>query len=202
MNEQQSVWEARYSEVKTGWDRGEPSPALAHWLATEQPPRGRVLVPGCGHGYEVLQLAKAGYQVTAVDIARQPLARLSAELDAAGLHADVIQADLLSWEPPQPFDAIYEQTAICALEPADWATYQERLARWLKPGGLLFALFMQTGREGGPPFDCPVPSMQALFDATSWRWPGAPSARFEHPNGLYEWAYLLTRKGMADECPE
>ncbi|MEJ1978925.1 MAG: hypothetical protein WDN49_25190 [Acetobacteraceae bacterium] len=38
------------------------------------------------------------------------------------------------------------------------------------PGGALFILFMQTGRADGPPFDCKLDAMQALF-AAGWSWP-------------------------------
>ena len=67
---------------------------------------------------QLLELVRYGCEVTAVDIAAQPVARLRAELEAAGLSADVVQADLLEWQPDAPFDAIYEQTCLCALAPA------------------------------------------------------------------------------------
>jgi SAM-dependent methyltransferase len=190
----QSDWEQRYQAGHTGWDRGDPSPALHHWLATGAVPQGRVLVPGCGHGYEILELVRAGRQVTAVDIAAQPILKLMSRLNDAGLHANVVQADLLHWTPAEPFDAIYEQTCICALDPVHWQEYAQRLAGWLVPGGRLLALFMQTGRAGGPPFDCPVPQMRELFDPALWEWSEAPPLQVPHPNGLAELGYVLTRR--------
>ena len=82
--ERRDAWERRYREGKTGWDRGEPSPALMHWLAEGLVPAGRVLVPGCGHGHEIVELIRAGCDVTAVDIASQPMRRLTVELDRRG----------------------------------------------------------------------------------------------------------------------
>jgi len=175
-------------------DRGESSPALAHWLQTGQVPEGRVLVPGCGHGHEVAELVRAGRHVTAVDIAAQPVMRLTGQLTELGLHANVVQADLLRWQPAEPFDAVYEQTCLCALDPDHWTAYEQRLRDWLLPGGRLLALFMQTGGEGGPPFDCPLPEMRSLFDAAHWEWPGEPPLAVPHPNGLGEQGVVLTRR--------
>ncbi len=187
-------WEQRYHAGQTGWDRGGASPALQQWLATGMIPDGRVLVPGCGHGHEVAELVRTGRQVTAVDIAAQPVMRLMGELAELGLHANVVQADLLHWQPAEPFDAVYEQTCLCALNPTHWVDYERRLADWLLPGGRLFALFMQTGREGGPPFDCPIPEMATLFDPSRWVWPDEAPLEVPHPNGMVEKGFVLTRR--------
>jgi len=190
----QTDWEQRYGAGKTAWDRGQPSPALAHWLANGDVPQGRVLVPGCGHGHEVAELVRAGCQVTAVDIAAQPVMRLAGQLVELGLHARVVQADLLNWQPAEPFDAVYEQTCLCAIEPAHWRDYERRIGDWLLPGGTLLALFMQTGADGGPPYDCPLPEMRRLFDAARWQWPDRPPLEVPHPSGLFEKGFVLTRK--------
>jgi len=196
----QGEWERRYQDGKTGWDRGEPNPALEHWLAAGAVPQGRVLVPGCGHGYEIAELIRAGCQVTAVDIAAQPVQRLRGELSGLGLKASVIQADLLQWQPEGAFDAIYEQTCLCAIDPSHWPEYEHRLADWLVPGGRLLALFMQTGQAGGPPFNCALPDMRSLFTETRWEWPDDQPLRVSHPSGLVEEGYLITRgpAGAAD----
>lgn len=190
----QREWEQRYSQGRTAWDRGQVSPALDHWLGTGQVPHGRVLVPGCGHGHEVAALVRAGCQVTAVDIASQPVLRLMGELSELGLHAHILQADLLQWQPAEPFDAVYEQTCLCAIDPAHWRDYEQHLAGWLVPGGTLLALFMQTGRAGGPPFDCPLPDMRTLFDEARWVWPDTPPLEVPHPNGFVEKGYVLIRR--------
>lgn len=105
-----------------------------------------------------------------------------------------MQADLLDWRPAEPFDAIYEQTCLCALDPGHWAEYERRLADWLVFGGRLLALFIQTGQAAGPPFDCPVPDMRVLFAASRWDWPEGPPLEIPHPNGLVEKGYVLTRR--------
>jgi len=189
----QADWEARYQRGETGWDRGGPSPALVDFMRLAKAPC-RVLVPGCGYGHEVVALAKQGYAVTAVDIARPAVERLRARLENAGCQAEVVHADLFDWEPEAPLDAIYEQTCLCAIRPEQRAAYEARLHRWLAPEGLLFALFMQTGAEGGPPFHCDLLDMRRLFASERWAWPEEAPSLVPHRNGRFELACALRRK--------
>lgn len=188
-----SHWEEKYRTRSIPWDRGAVSPALLGWLEDAELQAGRVLIPGCGHGHEALELARRGFQVTALDIAPTALAHLAAELHAAGVDAERVRADALAWQPAQPFDAIYEQTCLCALDPGHWPAYERQLFSWLRPGGKLFALFMQTERAGGPPYHCGMPDMRTLFPPTRWHWPQIAPGRVAHPNGAFEFATVLTR---------
>ena len=192
--QRQREWENRYHAGTTAWDRGDVSPALHAWLGRGGLRGRRVLVPGCGHGYEVAELVRAGCQVTAVDIAAQPIMRLMGLMADQGLHANVVQADLLHWRPAGPFDAVYEQTCLCALDPGQWSAYEARLADWLLPGGHLFARFMQTDREGGPPYNCPLPDMRSLFNPVRWQWPRQQPMVVPHPNGLIEKGVVIARR--------
>ncbi len=193
MNQTAERWEERYRSGKTGWDRGQVSPALESWVKSGLMPAGRILIPGCGRGHEVCYLAAQGYDVTAVDIAPSAIVALQKNLDEGHHSAQLIQADLLEWEPDSPFDAIYEQTSLCAIDPLDWPNYVHRLATWLKPGGHLFALFMQTDREGGPPYHCDLDIMRKLFSADVWSWDAVHAMKIEHPSGIHERGFVLTR---------
>jgi hypothetical protein len=136
-------------------------------------------------------LAEAGFDVTAVDTAPSAVAMQRARFEALRVRATVVEADLLTWEPAAPFEAIYDQTCLCALTPALWPDYAARLRGWLLPGGRLFVLFMQTGHPGGPPFDCPLPGMRRLFDAAAWEWPEYLPNRVEHSAGRFEQPAVL-----------
>lgn len=195
-------WEAKYREGQTPWDRGEANPALAQWIHEGKLPSGRVLVPGCGRGYEVIALAQAGWSVTAIDSARSAVQSLRERLAALGLDAVVELADLFEWSPADgPFDLIYEQTCLCALPPSQWSEYAIRLAQWLPHNGVLAALFMQTGKPGGPPYNCPLPTMHSLFSAPTWDWSTAEhSIHSPHPAGVEESCVLLRRVVTASEA--
>jgi cyclopropane fatty-acyl-phospholipid synthase-like methyltransferase len=186
-------WEGRYQRGEMGWDRKGINPLMESWVAASLAPGSSILVPGCGHGYEVIELARMGFNVTGIDIAPTPVARMRRELDSEGLHAEVVQVDMFDFVPASPFDAIYEQTSLCAIQPEQREAYENRLHAWLKPGGSLFALFMQTGIAGGPPFHCDVNAMRELFPQSRWEWE-ADSRHSPHPSGRHELGYRLIRR--------
>lgn len=108
-------------------------------------------------GGKTLQLAAAGWEVTAVDISENRLARVHENLERVGLSAKVVAADLLKWKPDAPADAVLldapcSATGIFRRHPdvlhrvrtsliAEMAELQSRLLRraaeWVKPGGVL-----------------------------------------------------------------
>lgn len=120
-------------------------------------------------GGKTMQLAAAGWRVTALDAAARRLERMRANLDRTGLAADLVQADALVWEPAEPFDAILldapcTATGTCRRHSdvlhrigprqiAEMAELQarllERAASWLKPGGRLVYAVCSLEREEG-----------------------------------------------------
>ena len=200
-----NFWDKRFAEGDTPWDRGAANPQLGIWLATGALKPCRILVPGCGSGYEVAALAQSGFDVTALDYSPEAVARTRQRLDAESLKATVVEADALAWQPAgdpsRPFDAIYEQTCLCALYPDQWRAYADQLHRWLVPGGRLFALFVQLlrpaaadGEIQGPPYHCDINAMRALFPEPRWSWPKPPYPRTSHPRGLAELAVILNHR--------
>ena len=193
MKKSDNDWENRYQQGQTGWDRGEVSPNLLHWLESELLKPCRILVPGCGNGHEVLALAEKGFDVVAIDIAPTAIENLTKALKTRQLNAELIQTDFFTWELEKPFDAIYEQTSLCALHPDEWVKYEKSLYSWLKPKGKLFAQFMQTGQESGPPFHCDISAMADLFLVERWLWSEQHEMKVTHSDNLYEKMYLLER---------
>jgi len=138
----------------------------------------RLLGPGAGRtvldlcaapGGKTMQLASAGWDVTALDVSESRLARLSENLARTGLEAEVVAADVMMWAPSAPVDAILldapcTATGIYRRHPdvlhrvrpraiAELAEMQRamlaRAADWLKPGGtLVYAVCSLEPREG------------------------------------------------------
>jgi SAM-dependent methyltransferase len=194
-------WQEQFEQGRTPWDRGGVNPQLQDWLASGALSRCRILVPGCGSGYEVVALAQAGFDVTGLDYAPGAIARTRNALNACCTQAVLVEADVLAWRPDRPFDAIYEQTCLCALYPDRWRAYADRLWNWLRPHGRLFALFVQylrpsvaDGSIAGPPYHCDINGMRALFHEPQWAWPKPPYPRTTHPAGLEELAVVLQRQ--------
>jgi trans-aconitate methyltransferase len=115
--------------------------------------------------------------------------------------AQIVEADVLTWSPPRPVDVVYEQTCMCALHPDHWARYAGQLHAWLKPGGRLYAMWMQKQRPGaaeglieGPPFHSDINAMRSLLPSTLWDWPKPPYASTPHHSGAFELGVVLTRR--------
>lgn len=130
---------------------------------------GRALDLCAAPGGKTLQLAAAGWDVSAVDISENRLARLAENLDRTGLSARVVTADLLHWQPGFAADAVLldapcSATGIFRRHPdvlhrvrpriiAEMAELQARLlpraAQWVRPGGrLVYATCSLEPEEG------------------------------------------------------
>ena len=134
------------------------------------PGEGRRVLDLCAApGGKTLQLAAAGWHVTALDASAKRLERMRANLDRTGLSADLVAADALTWEPGAPFDAVLidapcTATGTCRRHPdvlhrigprqiAELAELQAallaRAIAWVKPGGrLVYAVCSLERAEG------------------------------------------------------
>lgn len=129
----------------------------------------RVLDLCAAPGGKTLQLAAAGWQVTALDMSAKRLARMGENLQRVGLSADMVCADALHWQPDAPFDAVLldapcSATGTCRRHPdvlhrigprqiAELVELQaallERAASWVKVGGrLVYAVCSLELAEG------------------------------------------------------
>lgn len=156
-------WDTRFRQNVTPWDAGGVPVALSRFIA-RHPGRGRVLVPGCGTGYEVRELAQAGFDVTAIDFSEAAVDAARREL---GSLAHLVRfADFFGFEGDAlPFDAIYERAFLCALPRRAWGDWERRTAQLLRPGGLLFGVFFFDSNAKGPPFGIGAADLDALLSA-------------------------------------
>jgi 16S rRNA (cytosine967-C5)-methyltransferase len=108
-------------------------------------------------GGKTMQLAAAGYRVTAVDAWASRLARLRENLQRTRLDAELVEADALQWEPGRQFDAILldapcsatgtfrrhpevlyrARSTIIAASAELQRDLLDRAAQWMKPRGTL-----------------------------------------------------------------
>ena len=159
-------WEDRYRTGDMPWDKGAPSPGLVDFL-TAEPVRGRVLVPGCGLGYDVRALAATADEVVGVDLAPSAVKGARAFPSVGGERYE--QADLFALPPRlrRSFDWVWEHTCFCAIDRELRPAYVEAVAGALRPGGHLLAVFYldpgQNHPDDGPPFGVSLPALDALF---------------------------------------
>ena len=72
-------WDTRFRQNAMPWDAGRV-PAALERFAARHPERGRVLIPGCGTGYEARLLAQTGFDVTAIDFSEAAVEAARREL--------------------------------------------------------------------------------------------------------------------------
>ncbi len=151
-------WEEAWSEGRTGWDAGKGAPPLVELIGSGRLPKGRALVPGCGSGYDVFNLAEAGWEVDGLDVAPTAVERFKSLREERGISAEkahITNADFFAYEA-DPYDLIFDYTFLCAIELErrhDWA---RKTASLLDDDGLLVTLVFPMGDgfeyEEGPPY--------------------------------------------------
>ena len=155
---QPDFWNTRYAAGKMPWDLGGVPTTLRSFLARAKPP-GRVLIPGCGSGYEVRAFHDAGFEVTAIDFSTAALERARRILGQ--LRRCVIEGDFFTHDfRAQKFDLIYERTFLCSLPPARWPAYVKRMTELLAKGKILAGIFLYGEEPEPPPY--PLTEAQAL----------------------------------------
>ncbi len=148
-------WTDLYTRGGDGWELGQPAPALVEILEATHLPPGRVAVPGCGRGHDVLHLSRRGYQAVGFDFAPAAIAAARARAKAERLAVEFEQRDIftLDRDYANTFDGVWEYTCFCAIDPARRAEYVRTMAAILRPGGWFLACFYPIRqRGGGPPF--------------------------------------------------
>jgi len=148
-----NYWEQRYLTKDMPWEKGEPSPGLVDFLASNRElPGETVCVPGGGTGHDACEWAKSGFRVYGYDIAPSAIGLSAGRAHAAGLRAEFRLADFLRDDPPFAFDWIFEHTLFCAIQPNERDLYRRAVIRWLKPGGNYLAVNYLIPDKDGPPF--------------------------------------------------
>lgn len=145
---QPDFWDTRYRDGATPWDAGGVPPQLLAWLEKNDS-RMRILVPGCGAGYEVRAFAERGHDVLAIDFSDAALENARRRLGKLADH--VRKADFFRLAEA-PFDFVYERTFLCALPRRLWQEWARGVARLVRPGGRLAGFFFLDDNERGPPF--------------------------------------------------
>ncbi|UCC14351.1 MAG: methyltransferase domain-containing protein [Gammaproteobacteria bacterium] len=154
-------WETLYQEARTPWDAGTVPDALRQYVSRRGKP-GRVLVPGCGSGYEAAFFATAGSKVLAIDFSPSAVAR--ARRITRGSGAVIQLADFFELDSA-PFDCVYERAFLCALPPRLHRNWANTMARLVRSGGQLAGLFfIDPAATDGPPFGMSSTGLAKLLE--------------------------------------
>lgn len=170
-------------------DRSESNPALVEALNgkpdlfsspftnSDRKTRKKVLVPGCGRGYDVLVFSSYGYDAygldaspTGIEEARKlhqaqgkdqnyPVKNIQdgrgeVNFITADFFKDEFLAETHSSRSNRTFDVIYDYTFLCALPPSFRPRWAQRMSQLLSPNGYLICMEFPLGKDpklGGPP---------------------------------------------------
>ena len=132
----QADWDHRYGGEQM-WS-GNPNGTLVHEVGALEP--GRALDVGAGEGGDALWLAEQGWRVTASDISRRALDRVSAEAERRGVHVEChhVDANALDAFERSAFDLVSAQYASIPRTPDDRAV--RNLLEAVRPGGTLLVV--------------------------------------------------------------
>jgi SAM-dependent methyltransferase len=122
---------------------GDPSDRFLEELEIRLPAGSRVLDLGCGNGAKVARLP-GRVELVAVDLSEEQLRLASANLPGSTLvHGDFGALDFAA----ETFDAVTGFYSIMHVPRDEHPGLFERIAGWLKPGGLFLASLSHVGGE-------------------------------------------------------
>lgn len=144
------------------WDYGGVPPEFNAFLE-RRPNLGKILVPGCGSGYEIRAALEAGNDATGIELSSEGAKRARTLLGDAA--SKVVTGDFFSYPfEDDKFDAVYERTFLCAISPDLRRDYIRRMNFLLKPGGLLFGFFLYGEEPDPPPYPLKEGEEKELFE--------------------------------------
>ena len=152
------------------------------WQVQHLEPGDRVTYAGVGTGEDALLAARAGAAVTCVDPASKMLQRAQRRIEAEGLSAEFICADINAVEADGSYDAVAANYFFTLFDDVTMVEVMDHLAAMLKPGGR-FMVADFTPQRG-----------------TGWR-PVVQKIHRGFANWLY-WVVGLAHLGPIREYPE
>lgn len=197
-------WEKAWQDGDTPWDKGAVAPPLLEYLGTWDGgfmQGARVLVPGCGSGHDVRALAGYGAEVLGLDLAPSAVRTAQAATPVGPetyVVGDFLRADC------RGFDALWEHTCFCAIDPSQRDDYVRAAATAVRPGGRLVGVFFLNPAHAGegPPFPCSETEVRDRFEPFFKLVRAAvPTRAFPSREGR-EWLAWLERRDGGDGVGE
>lgn len=160
-------WDNLYKINSAGWDLKTPTPAFIDLLASEYfKERKRLLITGCGYGYDAVAAAKNNFDVTAIDFSATAIQFAESLSRKENVKVNFLVKDffLLDENHLQSYEIIFDYVTFCAIDPVRREEYASKIFQLLKPKGIFaIILFPIEKRIGGPPFAIDVDEATKLF---------------------------------------
>jgi SAM-dependent methyltransferase len=186
MRTRPDAWPLMFDKIyRSAAPRFTPAPNALLVAAIAGRPPGRALEVAMGQGRNALALAKAGWDVTGLDVSAEGLAIATAEAARAGVALRTVR------EPFASFDYGEAQWDLIAMiyGPGVIATrpYAARLVAALRPGGLVVveSFASPAASQNRRPVDIDPMELLAAFD-------GCRIRRFEDTDDVTDWTPQTT----------
>jgi SAM-dependent methyltransferase len=153
-------WDEFWREKFTPWDLGGISPPLKQLIDEQKglfEKRGTILVPGCGRGYDLELLSKQYDKVIGLEISSLAVQAARAQC-SDNRKISIEQGDFFNVE--KEFDAVFDYTFFCAIEPSMRDKWAEKITNLLGPKGLLIAIIfpnIDKAPRDHPPYPVSLP---------------------------------------------
>ena len=144
----------RYARGDIPWDSGKPSEELIRVLKAAKLTGKTALEIGCGTGTNAIELARRGFEVTAVDCVEAAIRIARGKASEAQVNVNFRVADVLTQALGGPYDVLFDRGVYHALRMVDLAKFQNMLKRVTRRGSWCLCLAgnaKETKSEKGPP---------------------------------------------------
>lgn len=155
--------ESRTQRIDPPWAKRAPNANLTDWL-DEKPFEGagrRALVIGCGLGDDAEELARRGFEVTAIDVSKHAIEMARERFPETRVEYQPV--NLL--EPPAAmvggFDLVWEAYTLQSLPTETRRRAMAQLARLPVPGGVLLVAAYARPEASEPPDGPPFPLVES-----------------------------------------
>ena len=141
----------QYTRESPPWEIGAPQPSVMEAF-NQGLIKGKVLDVGCGTGQNSVWLAKAGADVTGIDISSVAVERAKKLAQKSGVNATFAVASALDFSSEARFQTVLDSAVFHIFDDSDQARYLDSVKQVLKPGGAMVGFgFSELEPEGWGP---------------------------------------------------
>lgn len=143
---QRLFFELRYLFGRAPWDTGITPPEVMTFL--DRTPPGRALDLGCGTGTNALEMARRGWEVTAIDFSSRAVQAARRRAAAAHLPISILQGDVSDLRGVHgPFEFVLDIGCFHSLSREAQARYASHIIRRTEPGATYMLYTFLEGEE-------------------------------------------------------
>ena len=152
--EKMKEWNEIYTQESTPpWSLQQPSLIILDMIPRLKLPKSRILILGCGEGFDAIPFAEAGHVVTLVDFSPEAIAKAKQNLaQYPNVSFEVMDVFDVPHSWNHSFDLIVEHTLFCAINPDLRNKLITVWKRLLHEEGQILSIFYVMYKQFGPPY--------------------------------------------------